>query len=237
MPGNHVVRLRAGLVVSLGAVLLLPCAVQAQVARKVQVVARPPQAESSAVFSEAKARAKESSKPLVVIGTSDTCSYCAAFKKGLAAQPELQDLLTQYVSIELPFGGTDFRAIVMDIIRQDPNSLQALGAPSVFIFTTKGDVVYAGPNTVGGMQAGEEFKRLLITGIERNQGVRSAAKSKAVPRLWKSKMGQFSVTASLVSFDGKSALLRTEEGKNITVALDALSVEDQEFLKTAKPRN
>jgi thioredoxin-related protein len=236
MPGNNVVRWRAGLVVSIGAVLLLPCAVQAQATRKVQA-ARPPKAESSAVFSEALARAKESSRPVVVFGTSETCSYCVAFKQGLAAQPELQDLLTQYVSIEVPFGGPDFRAMVMDIIRQDANSLQAIGGPSVFIFTMKGDVVYAGPNSVGGMQAGDEFKKLLITGIEKNKGLRGAVKSPAVPRLWKSKLGQYSVTASLISFDGKSAQLRTEEGKIVTVALDALSAEDQQFLKTAKPRN
>ena len=58
MPGNNVVRLRWLLVVSIGAVLLLPCAVQAQVSRKVQA-ARPPKAESSAVYSEAMVRTEE----------------------------------------------------------------------------------------------------------------------------------------------------------------------------------
>ena len=58
-----------------------------------------------------------------------------------------------------------------------------------------------------------------------------AAKEAAVSRLWKSKTGQFSVTATLVSFDGKAVQLKTGEGKVVTVALDALSAEDQEFLR------
>jgi thioredoxin-related protein len=236
MRRHQVVRLSVGLVLAIGAVLLLPCAVPAQVTRKVQA-AQLPKVESSELFSEALARAKESSRPLVVFGTSETCSYCVAFKQALTTQPELQDLLTQYVSIEVPFGGRDFTAIFMDIVRQDARYNQAIGGPSVFIFTTKGDVIYAGPNTRGGMQAGDEFKRLLLTGIEKNKALRGAAKSPAVPRLWKSKLGQYSVTARLISFDGKSAQLRTEEDKNITVALDALSAEDQEFLKSATPQN
>src|SRR5262249_33048279 len=36
---------------------------------------------------------------------------------------------------------------------------------------------------------------------------------KAVARLWKSKSGKFSVTATVVAFDGKSVQLRTDEGK------------------------
>jgi hypothetical protein len=63
------------------------------------------------------------------------------------------------------------------------------------------------------------------------------APKSAPSRLWKSKSGQLSVNAALVAFDGKSAQLRTDEGKTITVALDALSAEDQQFLKTVKPQN
>src|SRR5205085_3514847 len=37
-------------------------------------------------------------------------------------------------------------------------------------------------------------------------------------RVWKSKSGQFSVTAGLIAFDGKSAQLQTSDGKMITVA-------------------
>jgi hypothetical protein len=64
------------------------------------------------------------------------------------------------------------------------------------------------------------------------------AKEAAVSRLWKSKTGQFSVTATLVSFDGKSVQLKTAEGKAVTLQLDALSAEDQEFLlgQTEKKR-
>jgi hypothetical protein len=49
--------------------------------------------------------------------------------------------------------------------------------------------------------------------------------------VWRDKSGKFSVTATLVSFDGKTARLRTSEGKTITVALGALSEEDQRLLR------
>jgi hypothetical protein len=60
------------------------------------------------------------------------------------------------------------------------------------------------------------------------------AKKPAAAREWKSKSGKSSVTATLVSFDGKSAELLTEKGKTITVAIEGLSDEDQQLLKTNK---
>ena len=67
-----------------------------------------------------------------------------------------------------------------------------------------------------------------------------AAKPAAQPaaeRVWKSKDGKFSVTASLSRFDGVTAHLQTSEGKAIAVPLSALSPEDQQFLKTRKIGN
>jgi len=413
MCDNLIFRLSTGVAVAVGAVLLGPSAAQAQVARE-------PKASGSAAFSEAVARAKESSRPLVVFGVAEGCTRCAALKQGLSTQSELKLLMTQYVSVEVPFGGREFAAIFEDIVRQDAKFRQAIGAPSVFIFTAKGDAVYAGPNNANGMLPGDEFKKLLIAGIENNGGLRGAVKSSpannlatdlakarkqwgenqpvaaaatiskyvssdkadggevaelvkltglnvaqskmeeqldslveqvsekgrsllqaavtlastgdatrsavqlaeldrvfgaypsfagkfdaawkellakasvpnlkeqaeaidkarqaesaagpdqaiaayervsatypgtkaaelsqlrmtqlrtpksAVPRLWKSKSGQFSVTATLVAFDGKSAQLRTAEGKAITIALEALSAEDQQFLMSVKAPN
>jgi SLA1 homology domain 1, SHD1 len=57
------------------------------------------------------------------------------------------------------------------------------------------------------------------------------AKEVAAARLWKSSTGQFSVTATLVSFDGKVVQLKTAEGRTINVPLEKLSAEDQEFLR------
>lgn len=235
MFGNSFVRRLAFMVVAMGAVLAAPSAVWAQARRQTK-------AATSAVFSEVMARAKDAGQPVVVFGVTQGCSRCAAFKQALATQPELQHLMTQYVSTEVPFGGPDFVAIFEDIVRQEAQYNQAIGTPSIFIFTAKGNVVYAGPNSPGGIQPDDEFKKLLLTGIEKN-GVRGPAKSPpvaspqpktAASRTWKSKSGQFSVTATLVSFNGKSAQLRTGEGKTITVALDVLSVEDQEFLKASQ---
>jgi hypothetical protein len=55
-------------------------------------------------------------------------------------------------------------------------------------------------------------------------------------RLWKSTAGT-SLTASLVSFDGKTVQLRSSDGKDIAVPLDALSPADQEYLKGVRSRN
>ena len=62
---------------------------------------------------------------------------------------------------------------------------------------------------------------------------------KAAARIWKSKVGQFSVTATLVAFDGKSAQLQTADGKTITVALDALStkISSSSRKRSRKTRN
>jgi hypothetical protein len=126
-------------------------------------------------FKEAAAQAKATGRPLVVLGVSETCSRCQALKQGLATQPELKLLLTQYVSTEVPFGGREFAVIFDGIVRQDEKFRQAIGAPSVFIFTAKGEAVYAGPNNPNGMVADAEFKKLLISGIEKNGGVRGPA--------------------------------------------------------------
>ena len=58
--------------------------------------------------------------------------------------------------------------IFNDIIRQDEKYRQAIGAPSVFTFTAQGAAVYDGPNDPNGMTAGDEFKKLLLAGIEKN---------------------------------------------------------------------
>jgi hypothetical protein len=240
MPHIEVMR-RFPLWVFVATLSLAPAALHAQATKK----AKP---APSAVFTDALRRAKETNQPLVIFGMTEGCSRCVAFKQGLAAQPELQQLLASYVSTEVPFGGRDFVAIYEEIVRQDVKYRHAIGGPSVFIFTAKGNVVYSGPNDANGMQAGDEFKKLLLTGIEKSGGPRIAAKAatttaasaenpppKSAARQWKSKNG-FSVTATLVSFDGTSAKLRTEAGNTISVALDALSAEDQQFLKTERPQ-
>ena len=46
-----------------------------------------------------------------------------------------------------------------------PLTYTAIGGPSVFLFTAKGDAVYAGPNDPNGMAANDTFKQLLREGI------------------------------------------------------------------------
>jgi hypothetical protein len=195
-------------------------------------------------FTEAVALAKKTGQPLVVFGTAPACSRCAALKQGLETNPEVKQLLAQYVTAEVPFGGREFTAILKKIVAQDEAFNQAIGAPSVFIFTAKGKALYAGPNNPNGMTAGDEFEQLLTTSLEKNgrkRGAASADKPGAVEtsepaeaRVWKDKSGKFSVSATLVSFDGKTAKLRKSDGKTISVLLETLSLEDQGFLRGAK---
>jgi thioredoxin-related protein len=149
--------------IAVGGVMLCPAEASAQAAKKTKTKTAAP-----AVFTEALAKAKKDNRPLVVFGVSEGCSRCAALKQGLTTQPELQQLMAKYVSVEIPFGGRDFSDLFNDIIRQDEKYRQAIGAPSVFIFTANGAAVYAGPNDPNGMTAGDEFKKLLLAGIEKN---------------------------------------------------------------------
>jgi hypothetical protein len=218
------------------------CAAQTKKTKK--VVAKPPE---SAVFNDALARAKAGGQPLIVFGMADGCSRCAAFKQGLAKQEDLQQLLSQYVSVEVPFGGPDFVAMYRNMVRQRPEFNQAIGGPSVFLFTAKGDAVYAGPNDANGMPANETFKQLLIEGLAKNGPAKkpaapaselTGAKTNKPPsekaRQWKSTSGH-SVSAHLVNFDGKAVELRTEDGRNVRLAIDLLSAADQEYVRTSKP--
>jgi thioredoxin-related protein len=152
-----------GIAITVGGVVLCPADVSAQANKTKKVKTAPP-----AVFTEALAKAKKDNRPLVVFGVSEGCSRCAALKQGLTTQPELQQLMAKYVSLEIPFGGREFADLFNDIIRQDEKYRQAIGAPSVFIFTAKGAAVYAGPNDPNGMTAGDEFKKLLLAAIEKN---------------------------------------------------------------------
>lgn len=54
-------------------------------------------------------------------------------------------------------------------------------------------------------------------------------------RVWKSSSGSHEIRAELISTDGESVTLRTEEGKEITVTLDKLSQADRDFAKAAEP--
>ena len=124
---------------------------------------------------EAVKQSKATGKPLLVLGVSEGCSRCQALKAGLASQAGLKLLLTQYVTVEVPFAGREFREMFDAIVKRDKTYNQSIGAPSVFLFTAAGQTVYAGPNQSGGMTAGEELKKLLIQGIDMSGGVRGSS--------------------------------------------------------------
>ncbi len=220
----------AGLILSTAWIAL---SAQAQQTQTPQATATKPS------FQEAAALAKKTGRPLIVFGLSDTCSRCQAVKQGITTSPEFQDLLAQYVTTEIPFGGAEFGKIFQEIVRRDKSIPRAIGAPSVFIFTSKGETVYAGPNRESGIALDEEFKQRLRQGIEKNGNVprpdgvskSHAPANSSKPRTWKSKDGKFSVLAALVSFDGATVQLKKSDGKAISVPVTALSSDDVNFLQ------
>lgn len=128
---------------------------------------------------EAVAKAKKTGKPVLILGTSEGCSRCQALKQGLSSQTELKLLLTQYVTVEVPFAGREFKETFNAIVARDRKFNQPIGAPSVFLLTAAGETVYAGPNQASGMTAGDELKKLLIEGIGKNGGVRASSEAAA----------------------------------------------------------
>ena len=256
MPGNKTSRRAAALIfMAFTASVLLPCVAGAQQ----KGAQKEGEAKAAATpFMQAVAKAKETGQPLVVFGMAEGCHRCQGLKEGITTQEEFKDLLSQYVSAEVPFGGKEFAAIFSECMKQDKSIPPAIGAPAAFIFTSQGKVVYAGPNRESGIAPDDEFKKLLATGIEKNgparkpsagnkakkpadpvadaAGEKSEATKAPAPRLWKSKSGKFSVTASLVSFDGVTAKLQKGDGTEVSVPLDALSAEDQRFLQESKAK-
>ena len=251
MAGHGHARFASWRLMVLAMVLLWPGVGAGQTKKKKSKVVLPPPPQS-ALFNESLAKAKAAGQPLVVFGTSETCSRCIALKQALAKHDELQQLLSQYVSVEVTFGGQDFVAMYREIVRQKPEFREAIGGPSVFLFTSKGEAVYAGPNHANGMAADDTFKQLLIDGIAKNGPAKNEAAKKPATtepvstaansskpvgdevRVWKSASGH-STSATLVQFDGKTVELKREDGRTVKVDVDLLSEEDREYLQTMKP--
>lgn len=136
-----------------------------------------PKNDESTVIGKAKVAAKQSGLPLVVFGTSERCHRTAKLREGLSSQPELKLLMTQYVSVDIPFGGKEFATEFQDIAFNSNFKERAIGSPSVFIFSAKGEVLYAGPNSPEGTPPDERFKELLVSGIAQNGGLHGVPSS------------------------------------------------------------
>ena len=123
-------------------------------------------------IEEGMKRSEETGLPVVVFGLSDTCHRCQGLKRSIEESPEFKLLLSQYVRVEIPFGGREFGQAFMEIIQKDPSIPAAIGAPSAFVYTSAGNVVYAGPNREEGIRPDDEFKEILVSGIRENGGLR-----------------------------------------------------------------
>jgi nitrogenase subunit NifH len=156
--------------------------------------------------------------------------------------------MAQYVSVIIPFGNKVFSGILNDVVKRDRTLpiAKGIGAPAAFVFTSKGDVVYAGPNRANGLQPDEEFKEIILSGIESNGSASSATEEVAeldmaeevaepATRTWTSKNGNFTVEAELVSQDATTVRLKKLDGKVIEVPVSALSDEDRKHLESMSP--
>jgi hypothetical protein len=81
-----------------------------------------------------------------------------------------------------------------------------------------------------------EPEQVRTVAVRRQPAGTKAADGKNESRTWKSASGKFSVVATLESFDGKEAVLISQDGKKIRVAPEKLTESDQEYLREWQQR-
>lgn len=92
--------------------------------------------------------------------------------------------------------------------------------------------VVLGTNKYGAVLVEFEFAGRAMQQALRRDQVRASAQAAAVPkmRFWSDATGKFRVRAALVDRDGASVKLRKEDGSEVSVPLDRLSANDQEYV-------
>jgi tetratricopeptide (TPR) repeat protein len=118
------------------------------------------EARGQAAIQAAIARAKQTGLPMLVIGVTDTCPHCVKLLQRLKTEPDLQQLLTQYVPIEIKAGTPDWNVWTQ---QYKPGGG---GVPLIYIVDAEGKEVY---NKSGAPQ-GDGLKQLLTMGITQTGG-------------------------------------------------------------------
>lgn len=108
----------------------------------------------------AMAQSKQTGLPMLVLVVTDTCPHCAKLRQRLATEPELRQLLTHYVPIELNADSPDFKLWAQ---HYKPGGN---GVPLIYIVGSDGKEIY---NKSGAPQ-GDGVKQLLAMGIAQTGG-------------------------------------------------------------------
>ena len=117
-------------------------------------------AAQGAGLQMAMARSKQTGLPMLVIVVTDICPHCVKLRQRLQTEPELRQLLTQYVPIEIKAGSPDFKLWAQ---HYKPSGN---GVPLIYIVSAEGKEIY---NKSGAPQ-GDGVKQLLAMGIEQTGG-------------------------------------------------------------------
>jgi hypothetical protein len=120
----------------------------------------PAEAYGQVAIPAAIARAKQTGLPMLVIGVTDTCPHCVRLRQRLQTEPDLRELLAQYVPVEIEAGTADWNLWT----QQFPPG--GNGVPLIYIVSAEGKEIY---NKSGAPQ-GDGLKELLSTGIEQTGG-------------------------------------------------------------------
>ncbi len=117
-------------------------------------------AANGQAIQAAMARSKQTGLPMLVIGVTDTCPHCVKLRQRLQTEPELGQLLQQYVPIEIKAGSPDWNVWTQQF---KPGGD---GVPLIYIVSSEGKEIY---NKSGAPQ-GDGLKQLLTMGIAETGG-------------------------------------------------------------------
>ena len=113
---------------------------------------------AGAGLEEAVTKARRSGMPLFVVGSGENCPHCKTLKSRLESEDELKDLLKKYVPLTIDVEDPEY-LVWSSLFKPSSN-----GIPIIFIVTSKGEQIY----NRSGVPQGEELKKLLLMGIEKN---------------------------------------------------------------------
>jgi len=119
-------------------------------------------AAQGAGLQAAVARSKQTGLPMLVIAVTDTCPHCVKLLRRLQTEPELRQLLTQYVPVEIKVGSPEWTLWTQQF---KPGGQ---GVPLIYIVSAEGKEIY----NKSGAPPGDGVKQLLAMGIEQTGGMK-----------------------------------------------------------------
>ena len=89
--------------------------------------------------------------------------------------------MTQFVSMRVEIGQSEFRSIFTQMTTEDSSIPRAIGAPCAFVFSPGGKAVYCGPSRNNGLSIDKEFKDILVKAIKTAGTIRPVSAAASIP--------------------------------------------------------